>query len=257
MLKKTKYLYLVRHSFYIYLPQFPPQMKIKNLGWAVLLLLILINIWAIMTDNFWVENSSYIFFYFTAVLLVIDEYKKFNNSMYIFLVFTVLGYLVRYYNGQWYSNEISLVLFSVANIALILEASKFIEIKNASNYMLLYFIAIVGINGALLGYHVMEIREYLENTGVFSVYLLYYLNLLILGIISFIYYLNSYSRKSMFFISLALGIIFADVLRDMGVFFPEDISVEIAESIIRLGCSVFAVSFFVTKEKQLRLMNMI
>lgn len=138
-----------------------------------------------------------------------------------------------------------------------LEAVKHIEIKTGSSYTLLYFAGIVGVNGCLLGYHLMEIKEYMSSITVFSVYLLYYINLLVLGIIAFIYYLNSYSKKSMFFISMALGIIFADVLRDMGVFFSKDLSVEIAESIIRVGSAIFALLFFATREKQLRLLNMI
>lgn len=232
-------------------------MKIKNLGWSLLILIILINIWAIFTEISWLENTSSILFFLLAILLVIPKYKKFNKFLFIFLGFTVLSYCMRFFRGDWFSYEISLVFLTVAYIALIMEAIKYIAIKNASNYMLLYFISIVGINGCLLGYHVLEIKEFMSNNIIFSVYLLYYINLLILGIIALIYYLNSYSKKSMFFISLALGIIFADVLRDMGVFYLKDYSVEVAESIIRSGSAVFAVFFFVTKEKQLRLLNMI
>lgn len=232
-------------------------MKIKALGWTLLLLVLLINIWAILTENFWLENSTYILFFLTAVFIVIDNYKRFNMRLYVFLLFTILSYIARSFEGNFYTNELSLVFLSIANTALIIEATKFIEIKNASNYMLLYFIAIVGVNACLLAYHVLEIKEYISSNTVFSVYTLYYLNLLILGIIAFIYYLNSYSRKSMYFISLSLAIVFADVLRDMGVFFAKDYSVEVAESIIRVGCAIFAVLFFATKEKQLRLINMI
>lgn len=177
--------------------------------------------------------------------------------MFLFIGLTLISYMFRYLEGNYYSHEISLVLLSAANIFLIYSATKFIEIKNASIYMWLYFIVIIGINGGLLGYHVMEIKDFIRSNLTFSIYILYYLNLFILGIIAFIYYLNSYSKKSMYFISLALGIIFADILRDMGVFFPQDLSVEVAESIIRMGCAVFAVLFFVTKEKQLRLLNLI
>lgn len=232
-------------------------MKVKNLGYSLLSLVILINFWAIFTEIFWLKNSTSILFFLLTLLLVVPHYKKFNKSLVIFLGFTVLSYCFRFFRGDWFSYEISLVLLTVAYIALILEATKHIAIKNASNYMLLYFIAIVGINGCLLGFHVLEIKKYMSSNIIFTVYLLYYINLLILGIIAFIYYLNSYSKKSMFFISLALSIIFADVLRDMGVFYPKDYSVEIAESIIRSGSAVFAVLFFVTKEKQLRLLNMI
>lgn len=232
-------------------------MKLKYFGWAILLLLILTNIWAIFTDSNFLKNTTYIFYFIAAVLLVIDRYKKFDRYMFLFIGFTLLSYMVRYLDGDFYSHEISLTFLSAANIFLIFKASKFIEIKNASIYMLLYFIIIVGINGGLLGYHVMEIKEYIHSNLTFSIYILYYVNLLILGIIAFIYYLNSYSKKSMYFISLALGIIFADILRDMGVFFPQDLSVEVAESILRMGCAIFAVLFFVTKEKQLRLLNLI
>lgn len=245
----STFLYIYRNS--------PKNMKIKSLGWALLFLLILINIWAIFTEIFWLKNATYILYFLIAIIVVKDYYKRFNSRMYLFLLFTILSYLARSFKGEFYTNELSLVFLSVANMALIFEAIKFIEIKNASNYMLLYFIAIVGINGCLLAYHVLEIKEYINSNAVFSVYILYYLNILILGIIAFIYYLNSYSRKSMYFISLSLGIVFADVLRDMGIFFAEDLSVEVAESIIRFSCAIFVVLFFATKEKQLRLLNMI
>lgn len=232
-------------------------MKIKTLGWFLLSLLVLTNIWAILTEIFWLENMTSILFFLVAIVLVLHRYKKFNSRLYLFLGFTVLSYFARFFQGEYYSYEISLLFISIAHVALILEAIKHIEIKNGSSYTLLYFIAMIGINGCLLGYHLLEIKEYISSTTIFSLYLLYYINLLILGIIAFIYYLNSYSKKSMFFISMALGIIFADVLRDMGVFFPKDYSVEIAESIIRAGSAIFAVLFFATREKQLRLLNMI
>lgn len=232
-------------------------MKIRTFAWAMLILLILTNIWAKFTDVYWVENTTYILYFAAAVLLVQDKYKKFIRPMFLFLGLTILAYLTRSFGGEGYSFEISLVFLTTANIILIKEAARYIEFKNASHLMMLYFLLIVGVNAALLGYHVWEIKDFIDNTAVLSVYILYYINLLVLGIVAFIYYLNSYSRKSMYFISLSLGIIFADILRDMGVFFPEDISVEIAESIIRLSCAIFAVWFFVTKEKQLRLLNMI
>lgn len=227
-------------------------MKFKYFGWSVLLLLILTNIWAILTDTDWLKNSTFILYFLCAVLLVLDRYKKFDRFMFLFISLTLLSYLVRYFEGDYFSHEISLLLLSAANIFLIFSAFKYIEIKNASIYMWLYFIVIIGFNGVLLGYHVMEIKDYINSNLTFSIYILYYINLLIFGIIAFVYYLNSYSKKSMYFISLALGIIFADILRDMGVFFPRDLSVEVTESIIRMGCAIFAVLFFVTKEKTIK-----
>ncbi|UJH91183.1 hypothetical protein LZ575_21705 [Antarcticibacterium sp. 1MA-6-2] len=180
-----------------------------------------------------------------------------KKRFYLYLLFSILSYCARFFDPKLFSHEMSLVLMSVANTILITEAIKFTVVKNGSSFMMIYFFLVVGINGGLLGYHVIELNEYIKNDIVYSVYIFYYLNLLILGITAFIYYLNSYSRKSMFFISLALGLIFADVLRDMGIFYLKDLSIEITESLIRLGCAVFAASFFATKEKQLRLASMI
>lgn len=232
-------------------------MKIKHFGIAVLVLLISVNIWAILTEVPFLKNTTFILFFFTAILLVVNRYRKFGKNLYLFLGLITLSYLIRYFQGDYYSYEISLVLLGLANVVLILDASRYFEIKNGGNYMLLFFTAIVGINAALLGFHLMGIKENISSDLVFSVYLLYYINLLILGIVALIYYLNSYSRKAMYFISLSLGIVFADVLRDMIIFLPPDLSVEIAESLIRMGCAVFAVMYFVTEEKQLRLANLI
>ncbi len=232
-------------------------MKIKNFGIAVLVLLIFINIWAIFTEAHLLKNTTFILFFLTAILLVVNRYRKFGRNLFMFLGLITLSYLIRYFQGDYFSYEISLLFLGIANVILILDASQYFEIKNGGNYILLYFICIVGINAGLLGYHLIGIKEYINNDLEFLVYLLYYLNLLILGIVAFIYFLNSYSRKAMYFISLTLGIMFADVLRDMIIFFPQDINVEIAESIIRMGCAVFAVLYFVTEEKQLRLANLI
>lgn len=232
-------------------------MKLKNLALAGLILSLLINFWALLTNVFWLENTSYILFLLFAAILVINSFKHFKHLFYLYISFTLLSYIVRYFYMEPFANEISLVLLTVANTFLILEAVKHINFRNGSNLMMLYFFGVVGFNGCLLGYHVLEMKEYISSNLVYSFYIFHYVNLLVLGITSFIYYLNSYSRKSMFFISLALGLIFADVLRDMGIFYLKDLSVEVAESIIRMGCSVFAVYFFATKEKQLRLANLI
>ena len=123
--------------------------------------------------------------------------------------------------------------------------------------MLVYFTLIVGINAYFLGIHVFDLRVHIPSSLDYGIYIVYYINLLILGVFGFIYYLNSYSKKAVYFVSLILALIFAEVLRDMGVFYLKDPSVEISEAILRLAIAFFVVLFFVTKEKKMRLINMI
>ncbi|CAM4113247.1 hypothetical protein [Gillisia limnaea] len=219
--------------------------------------LMVLDIMAVFSTWFWVVNIIYIVFLFNAVWMFRKKYKNFNSNLYVFLGFSGLAFLARIFETTWYFNQGSLILLTVAYLALIIESVKHIEIKNASNYMLLYFTLIVGINAYLLGIHVFDMRVHLPSSLDYGIYIVYYINLLTLGVFGFIYYLNSYSKKAVFFVSLILALIFAEVLRDMGVFYLQDPSVEVTEGILRLAVALFAVLFFTTKEKKLRLINML
>lgn len=231
-------------------------MRSPYLPSSALLVVSFVNFFAICTGDFWLENLTHFLFFILAVFLVFPRNKTFGRYFYIFLSFTCASYMIRFLSGEWFIREMALVFLMVAYVALILESIKYIVPKKASNLMRLYFVLILGINFFLLSAHVLELRPFIANKAIFWVYSLYYLNLFVLAVTSFVYYLNSYSRKAVYFISLVLGVVFADVLRNMGVFYFQDPSVQMAESIIRMGSAVFAVFFFVTREKQLRLANM-
>ncbi len=222
-----------------------------------LVLVLILNFWAIFHDNFVLENLCGIFYFFLAVLLILPKKKRFNTHFYIFILFSILTYITRIISDESHIEAISLFYLFIANVALILESSRFIVHSKASKMMSLYFLLILAVYFTLLAVHVFEIRSFLPNEVTFWMYSLYYLNLFVLGVTGFLYYLNSYSRKSVYFISLVLGIIFAEILRDMSLFYFRDISVQLAESIIRAGCAVFFVLFYATRERKLRLLNLI
>ncbi|WP_155807111.1 hypothetical protein [Gillisia marina] len=159
------------------------------------------------------------------------------------------------YHELWFFNEITLLIQAVSYLFLIMDATNHFKMKSMNYFMFFYLFAIIGLNTYLLFLHISEIRIYIASDITSLIYTFYYLNLGALGVTAMVYYLNSFSKKSMFFISLAISLIFANVLRDMGVFYFKDISVEISESIIRLGSSIFLVLYFVTSEKRLKLMN--
>lgn len=232
-------------------------MKPKFRFISVFICLLILDIMAVFSTWFWAVNIIYIIFLITAVWMFRKKYKKFNAYLFLFLGFSSLAFLARIFETAWYFNQVSLILLTVAYLALIMESVKHIEMKNASNYMLLYFTLIVGINGYLLGIHVFDLRVHLSSNLDYVIYIVYYINLLILGVFGFIYYLNSYSKKAVYFVSLILALIFAEVLRDMGVFYLQDPSVEITEAILRLAVALFSVLFFITKEKKLRLINLL
>lgn len=232
-------------------------MKIQTFCIIAFILLLGSNFYAIFSPSYWLVQINYLLFLFFAFLLFHKRYKKFNRNFIIFLGAMGFSFIIRIFEGEWAFNEFSLILLTIAYLALIFEAIQHTKVKNANSLMLAYFFLVVGVNGYLLSMHVYEMREHVENSLVYSMYVIYYLNLLILGITALTYYLNSYSRKSVYFIALVLALIFSEVLRDMGIFYLKDPSVEIAEGILRMGVALFSVLFFVTGEKKLQLINLL
>ncbi len=232
-------------------------MKLKIFCITAFILLLVSNFYAIISSEYWLVHINNLLFLFFAMALFHKRYKKFNRNFLIFLGALGVSSFIRIFEEEWVFNEFSLILLTVAYLALIFEALQHTKVKNANSFMLAYFFLVVGANGYLLSMHVYEMREHVENSLVYALYVIYYLNLLILGITALTYYLNSYSRKSVYFISLVLGLIFAEVLRDMGIFYLKDPSVEIAEGILRMGVALLAVLFFVTGERKLRLVNLL
>lgn len=232
-------------------------MKLKIFCIIAFVLLLVSNFYAIISSIYWLVHINNLLFLFFAIALFHKKYKKFNRNFFIFLGALGVSMFIRILEEEWVFNQFSLIFLTAAYLALILEALQHTKVKNANSFILAYFFLVVGVNGYLLSMHVYEIREQVESSFVYAIYVIYYLNLLILGMTALTYYLNSYSRKSVYFIALVLGLIFAEVLRDMGIFYLKDPGVEIAEGVLRMGVALFAVLFFVTREKKLRLVNLL
>ena len=105
--------------------------------------------------------------------------------------------------------------------------------------------------------HLQELEYFMSNRAEFAMYILYYINLLLMGFVALIFYLNSYSRKSVYFITLVLAFIFADIFRDMGEFYLQDTAIVVVGNLLRFAALIFAFLFFITPEKKLRLLHMI
>ncbi len=217
--------------------------------------LLSINYFALVNDLYWLNILAHIGFFIVAYLLFFNKSKSFNFYFYLFLGLTIVSYLLEMLNQFWYFREISLFIQAVSFLPIILEAGKHFEMKYMSYLMLIYFFGIIGINTYLLLLHINEMSSYLSGNGIMLLYALYYLSVGALGIIALVYSMNSHSKKSMFFVTFAICLIFANVLRDMGVFYFKDISVEISESIMRMGSALFLVLFFITVEKKLKFAN--
>ncbi|MUP47003.1 hypothetical protein E0K83_14755 [Gramella sp. BOM4] len=176
-------------------------------------------------------------FSFFMLLLVISGLSNFIDSAYVNLIILLIG------------------MFSYVFLAR--EALKYTQRQTANRYMLVLFFVLIAMNMYFLFGHLQEMENHFLNFLEWSFYTIYYIMLLILGIVGLIYYLNSYSRKSVYFVTLVMALVIADVLRDMADFYLQVTSVQILESLLRFASVILAVLFFATREKKLRLINLV
>ncbi|HKJ49315.1 MAG TPA: hypothetical protein VJ973_09515, partial [Christiangramia sp.] len=119
------------------------------------------------------------------------------------------------------------------------------------------FVLMIAANVYFVFEHFQEIGSKIDGWQEYWFYLMYYFVLLVLAIVGLIYYLNSYSQKSVFFIVLVMTIIVSDILRDMAIFYLPDTSVLLLQNFLEFAGVVLAFQFYATKEKKLRLINLV
>lgn len=216
-----------------------------------------VNIAGIVNDNFLLRKSGEILFFLPLILYYLKKipFKNFNFLM--FLGMAMAATLISWGGRIWYFEQVRLGLWLVSYIFLAREAIKHTEYEKGSKFTTLYFIAVIAVYVYLLWIHVIEIERNLGNDLAFWLYVIYYLNILFFAVAALVYYLNSFSKKSVFFICLALSFIFSDVLRDMEVFYFRDISVEVVATLIQFAAIKLVFLFFVTPEKKLRLLHLV
>lgn len=215
------------------------------------------NVYGIFEENFWIAQSAELFFILPIVAYYYKRIPSGNSNLYAFLGLLITAGVISFFEEFWLVAYVNLGLWMGCYIFLVREAIRHIEYEKGSRFMALYFLTVVGIYIYLLSLHVMELERNLADVFLFSSYLIYYLNILVLAIAALVYYLNSFSKKSVFFMCLTISFIFADVFRDMEVFYFPDLSVEIVGSLIRFAAIKMALLFFVSPEKKLRLLNLV
>ncbi len=232
-------------------------MKQKYIFSFLVVLAIATNIYGIFNENFWLAESGEFLFLLPLVAYYYDKLPIGNVNFYAFIGLLAVGSFMDFFRDLGMLQYISLGLIMGCYVFLVREAIKHTAYEKGSRFMALYFLVVVAIYTYLLSLHVMELERSVSDVFLFSYYILYYLNILVLAVVALIYYLNSFSRKSVFFMCLTISFIFADVFRDMEVFYFPDLSVEIVGSLIRFAAIKLAFLFFVTPEKKLRLLNLV
>ena len=232
-------------------------MKFPLLLICSILLLALLNIYGVMTGSPYVVLGSGLLIFLPLLLFYFRKLNASNWNLVAFCCFSLAAIFAGSLENDWYYKTAGLICFMSAYIFLGREALHYTRREQASKYMLGYFLLMLVVNAYLLMEHLLQLEIYISSQAEYVLYILYYLNLLVFGGVALTFYLNSYSRKSVYFITLVLAFIFADVFRDMGEFYLRDTVVVILGNLLRFAAILFAFLFFVTPEKKLRLLHMV
>ncbi len=218
---------------------------------------IFVSFAGIVYESFLLKKSGEILFFFPIVFYYYKKipFKNFNFLM--FLAMAMAATFISWAGKIWYFEQVKLGLWLISYIFLSREAIKHIAYEKGNRFTTLYFITVIAIYVYLFGVHIIEIERNLGNELSLWLYIIYYLNILFVGITALVYYLNSFSKKSVFFICLAISFIFSDVLRDMEVFYFRDLSVEITAALLKFAAIKLVFLFFITPEKKLRLFHLV
>ncbi|MCY2687736.1 hypothetical protein [Salinimicrobium sp. TH3] len=232
-------------------------MKQKVLLSLLAIVAMCVNVAGIVGDNFLVRKLGEILFFLPLIFYYNKKFPFKNCNFLMSFGMAMAATLISFGGSFWYFEQIKLGLWLTGYFFLAREAIRHTEYEKGSKFTTLYFLIIVGIYVYLLWGQISEIERNLGNELAFWLYAIYYLNLLFIAITALVYYLNSFSKKSVFFICLALSFIFSDVLRDMEVFYFRDLSIEIVGTLIKFAAIKLVFLFFITPEKKLRLLHLV
>ncbi|MBZ9730510.1 hypothetical protein LB467_12520 [Salegentibacter sp. JZCK2] len=232
-------------------------MSLYHYIFILLIPLLAVNLYATLADADWLMQATEVLFVTGLAGIYLRLNKKAGFNAMFFFVFFISAQIAGFFFNTYSLTIFSLLFYIAAYFGLSREALQNTERQTASKTMLIYFLLLISINTYLLLMHVVELESYMANNFEFSIYIVYYSVLLLLGIFSLIYYLNSYSKKSVYFVTLVLAFIFADVFRDSAYFYMKDSAILITGNLLWYTGLIFCLLFFLTPERKLRLMNLV
>lgn len=232
-------------------------MKISRIFILICIPFLIGNLFGVIYDKVWIVNITRIFIYLPLFIGFNKRLDLSNINILLFFSLSMVAGIFEFFNEESFLFYVAMFFTMASYFFLIREALRYTQRETANMFMMLFFCLLVAMNVYFLYQHLEQMEIHILGFMELGFYSVYYINLLILAIVGLIYYLNSYSRKSVFFITLVMTLVIADVLKDMAHFYLRDTSVIFIESMLSFGSVILAFQFFATREKKLRLINLV
>ncbi|QYA27109.1 hypothetical protein G3I01_16950 [Gramella sp. MT6] len=180
-----------------------------------------------------------------------------NLNILSFLGLNMVATLFKFFQSVDAIHSVVMFFQMVSYIFLVREALKYTQRESGNKFMFLFFFLMLSVNSYFVFDHFQELENQIVSLVEVAFYSMYYIVLFVLALVCLIYYLNSYSRKSVFFVTLVMTILIADIMRDMALYYLPDTSVLLLQNFLRFIGIIMAFQFFATHEKKLKLINLV
>ncbi len=188
----------------------------------------------------------------TLLLLTFLKLKpiKISRKYLIFLsliFFSDFLSLLAVYDDPYWGYGI-IASFFVMYVILIVDSWKQFKLGRFNTVALSYCI-VMAINAGLMILQLNCLHEFLQNSPIlYGSQVVYHIMLWIISAVSVAYYLNSYSKKSMFFLIGSLLFVFADIFNGAYYFYGVDKLILPFSALLSTAGYIFFFNYFHTKE---------
>ncbi|RMB56143.1 hypothetical protein EAX61_15780 [Dokdonia sinensis] len=142
------------------------------------------------------------------------------------------------------------IIFFVCYILLLRDAYRQFKIQDPRNVVAFYYLFVILINAVLVILHLINLYGYMEGQlAIFIGQVFYNIALYFMIVLSLAYYLNSYSKKSMYFLIASLSFVCSDILVSAFLFYNIQESIISFHTFLSMIGYVFFFNYFFTAEK--------
>lgn len=140
-------------------------------------------------------------------------------------------------------------LFGLGYLFLLADGYTKFKVLNLRNTVAMYYFFVIAINALLMLLHLYNLYHYLEGLSwVYVGQVLYSILMFLMIIMALAYYLNSYSKKSMYFLIGTLAFIGSDILISAYYFYNIEENLVFLHTLLGMIGYVFFFNYFFTPE---------
>lgn len=141
-------------------------------------------------------------------------------------------------------------LFGFGYVLLLEDAYAKFKIFNVNSIIGIYYFFVIGINAILMIYHLYNLYGYLvESPWLYMVQVGYNILMFLMIMLALAYYLNSYSKKSMYFLIGTLAFVSSDILISAYYFYNIRENLVFLHSVLGMIGYLFFFNYFFTPEQ--------